>query len=209
MEEDEVGDDELEDLHRRDVFGDPGRDLDSKRSEHVVSVHDRVNREVHPRDPSVESQVGLERHEGVVHGEHVVVPVEEHKRLLAEHDEEGVSELGDLGEDEQPGEETGKTVVEIADVDVGLEESAGDKLVKETEGSGDGSEGREDGQQSIPEVQRAGELKKEECISELGFLETHIKWFPIRHYRLQSEDHDHIQHRDPESGILCLSNVSL
>ena len=55
-----MSDDELEDLHCCDVSGDPCWNLDSERTKHVISVHDRVNREVHPCNPSVESKIRFE-----------------------------------------------------------------------------------------------------------------------------------------------------
>ena len=53
MEEDEVRDDELCDLHERVALSDGGWHADLHRGERVVTVHDRVHGEVQPNDPGV------------------------------------------------------------------------------------------------------------------------------------------------------------
>ena len=59
-------------------------------------VHDSVHGEVEPDDPSIECGVLLVGKNTVVESEYVMVPMQEHERSFAEHNEDRISELGQL-----------------------------------------------------------------------------------------------------------------
>ena len=64
--------------------------------EEVVGVHQRVHEEVHDDEPAGWSRVLAEGVPAVDEDGDVVIPVEEYQLLFPQHDEDGVSQLGDL-----------------------------------------------------------------------------------------------------------------
>ncbi len=99
----------LSDLRDGDEHGGEGLGAHAQRLQAVVTVHKSMHGVVHGDE--VESRAG---HGGVgtpaeqQHG-HVVVPVQEDERSLAEHDEHRVDELRHLTVDEEHHPEAGRT----------------------------------------------------------------------------------------------------
>ena len=95
-------DDHLRDLSARDGYIHPFGNLETERTEPIVSVHARVHRVVHDDEPAARGRELRARVPAVDEHCGVVVPVKEDELLLAQHDEQSVHELGHLAQDEQP-----------------------------------------------------------------------------------------------------------
>jgi len=104
--------DHLSELQRGDDHGDEFRNVDAERFQGIVGVHDGVNQVVHADEPAGCGDVVGVRVPGVQEHGHVVVPVQEDERLLPEHDEDGVTELGNLRQREHPVPEASYAVVQ-------------------------------------------------------------------------------------------------
>lgn len=93
---DGTADDHLRQLQGCDDHRDEAGRAELQRTEGVVGVHQRVHAVVHDHEPAGRGGV-LGVGEPRVHEDgDVVVPVEEDQRLFAQHDEDGVAELGKL-----------------------------------------------------------------------------------------------------------------
>lgn len=103
---DRTADDHLRQLEGCDDHGDGFRWRVSHRAKGVVGVHDGVDKVVHDDEPASGGSVLGVGEPGVEEDGDVVVPVKEDERLFPENDEDGVSELGQLREDEHPRPET-------------------------------------------------------------------------------------------------------
>lgn len=99
---DRTADDHLQQLQRRDHHRDEARRLEAHGAQRIVRVHDRVHAVVHHDEPARRRRVlGVREPRVDQHGD-VVVPVQEDQRLLAQHNEQRVAQLGQLGQHEQP-----------------------------------------------------------------------------------------------------------
>lgn len=81
----------------------------------VVRVHHRVHRVIHDDEPpGGRCELRVREPRVQQHG-HVMVPVQEDERFLAHHYEYGITQFGQLGQDEHPRPEPGHLVIyEIA-----------------------------------------------------------------------------------------------
>lgn len=97
-----TADDHLQQLQRCDHHRNEARRLEAHRAQRIVRVHDRVYAVVHDDEPARGRRVlGVREPRVDQHGD-VVVPVQEDQRLLAQHNEQRVAQLGQLGEHKQP-----------------------------------------------------------------------------------------------------------
>lgn len=99
---DGTADNHLGQLQRRDEHRDKAGRIEAHRSQGVVRVHQRVDTVVHHDEPARRGRVFRVAEPGVHQHRDVVVPVQEDQRLLAQHNEDRVAQLGQLGEHEQP-----------------------------------------------------------------------------------------------------------
>mmetsp|Transcript_16724 Transcript_16724/g.27437 ORF Transcript_16724/g.27437 Transcript_16724/m.27437 type:complete len:371 (+) Transcript_16724:308-1420(+) len=99
----EDADDHLGELDLGDALG-PGGD-DAAGAEIVVVVHEGVDEGVDREEDPADRHVRVGDVPGVEQDGRVVVPVEEDDAFLLEDEQEGVKELDDLGEREEPGAE--------------------------------------------------------------------------------------------------------
>lgn len=101
----------LRQLQRRDQHRDRARGLKVEGAQRIVRVHHRVDAVVHHDEPTGRRGV-LGVAEPAVHQHRdVVVPVQEDERLLPQHDEHGVAQLGQLRQHKQPRPEATDSVV--------------------------------------------------------------------------------------------------
>lgn len=91
----------LKELEERDSVPRDEAGPHAHRRQRVIKVHDAVHRVVHRNEVDAGARLSRVRLPDVKqHGE-VVVPVEQHERLLPEHDEDRIDQLRDLTDDEE------------------------------------------------------------------------------------------------------------
>lgn len=131
-------------------------------SDGIVEVHEGVNEEVHDGEGpagAVEVVCNLIRVPAVQGSHDMVVVVEEDQRLLAEHDEDGVTELEELGdvEEEDPARGSKAEAARVAD---DLKDWTVHEMMQEL---GEGvveAEGGEDGEAKVPGDERPAEVER-------------------------------------------------
>ena len=106
--------DHLHDLRRGDELRDEERHAQSHRLARIVRVHERVDEVVHGHEPASARRVVLVAVPAVDEHGGVMIPVEKDELLLAQHDEHGVDELGQLAHDEHEGPEARHAVGIVA-----------------------------------------------------------------------------------------------
>lgn len=104
-------DDHLGQLEGGDQHGDRTGRLEVQSTEGVVRVHHRVHAVVHHDEPTGRGGVLGVREPRIHQHRDVVIPVQEDQWLLPEHDEHRITQLGQLGQHEQPGPETAYTIM--------------------------------------------------------------------------------------------------
>ena len=183
--------DHLRDLQDGDAEGDERGESDSEAEglghEEVVGVHEGMHKVVHKGEVAAEADLEGPGVPAVDHGDDVVVPVQEDDGPLAQHEEERVDELGDLGQAEQ--ERGGDEVLAVGDAAVVAEAVAlhEDKVVER----GDLEEEADDGEQ------REGEVpQRQKAVQEGG-------GGPVPHEALDSE-HQAVVDEGQEEGHLVV-----
>lgn len=78
--------------------------------EGIVGVHNGVNQIIHDNEPSCGSSVFRIGVPCVQEHGDMMIPVQKDERLFPKYDEDGVAQLGNLGDDEQERPETGNTI---------------------------------------------------------------------------------------------------
>ena len=178
-----VGDDKNSGEHLEQLQGGEEHvpvEVDASRSESVVEVHERVDEEIHHGEGpagAVQRARNLVGVPAVDAGHDVVIVVQEDQRLLAQDDEDGVTELEELGdvEEEDPARRAQREAIRIANH---LHEGSGHQIVhKFGEGVVESSH-REDGQSNVPQDQ--GDAKTE--------------GLAVLHQVLNTENNGKIQH---------------
>jgi len=112
---DETADQHLRQLTGRDEHGHLLGHPVTQGAGRVVRVHHRVHRVVHDNEPPGGRRELRVREPRVHQHGHVMVPVEEDERFLAQHHEYGIAQFGQLGQDEHERPEPGHLVIyEIA-----------------------------------------------------------------------------------------------
>ena len=116
--------------------------------------------EVHDDEPPGGGGVLTEGVPAVDEDRDVVVPVEEYQLLLPQHDEDGVPQLGDLGEDEHPGPEAADPVLlyEAGDAEGVVEAVRVESVHELREGPG-GPHDAEHGEKHAPPCQRTPQVE--------------------------------------------------
>ena len=119
-----------------------------------------MNDEVHDDEPAGGGGVLAEGVPAVDEDGDVVVPVEEDQLLLPQHDEDGVPQLGHLGQHEHPGPEPAHSVVldEAGDAE-GVVEAVGVERVHELGQRPGGAHDAEHGQEHAPSRQGATQVE--------------------------------------------------
>jgi len=110
-----------------------------------------VDKVVHGHEPPGAGGELAEAVEDIDEHRQVVIPVEKYQLLLPEDDEHGVSQLGHLGEGEEPGPEAADFIrLHKAGIADGVVEAPGGQGVEELwEDSGEAKDA-EDGQEGTP-----------------------------------------------------------
>ena len=127
--------------------------------------------EVHDDEPPGGGGVLAEGVPAVDEDRDVVVPVEEYQLLFPQHDEDGVSQLRNLRQDEHPGPEAADPVLlyEAGDAE-GVVEAVGVERVHEL-GQGPGSaHDAEHGQEHAPPRQGAAQVEGRPTAREIYYL---------------------------------------
>ena len=119
-----------------------------------------MNNEVHDDEPAGGGGVLAEGVPAVDEDGDVVVPVEEDQLLLPQHDEDGVPQLGHLGQHEHPRPEPAHSVVldEAGDAE-GVVEAVGVERVHELWQGPGGAHDAEHGQEHAPPRQGAAQVE--------------------------------------------------
>mmetsp|Transcript_46609 Transcript_46609/g.143754 ORF Transcript_46609/g.143754 Transcript_46609/m.143754 type:complete len:325 (-) Transcript_46609:52-1026(-) len=188
-------DDHLQQLQRRDRLRERLHDLARHVAQvhhEVVAVHDRVDEEVHRREPEARRDAVQVRVPAVEHHGGVVVPVQEDDRLLLEDEEDGVHQLGDLRQSEDghpkphgPVRPPLKRRVAHSEAETARREVI--EQIRHTDGGPVDGEG---GQDEIPHDEER--LEVESCA--------------ILHPRLPAKNHTDVQERGIEREISVLKH---
>ena len=143
----------LGELQHGDELGHPARDVEAHGTSSIVGVHQRVDKEVHATEDAAHGVGVVHPVVGVGQNGHVMIPVEEGERALAEDDEGCVSQLQELGETEQVAPDSGaRDHGHVAEAD-GVVHPVGEQRAKDGRKNGDGAYYAEDGQPYVPQYQ--------------------------------------------------------
>lgn len=170
--------DHLQQLQRGDQHGELPRGAVPHRPQRVVRVHDRVHAVVHHDEPPRAGRVLREAEPAVEQHGDVVVPVEEDQRLLPEHDEDGVPQLGQLAQHEHERPEARDAVLrdERGHAHAVVEAVVGER-VQELRPGPAGPHDAEDRQGGVPEGEHPAQLEPR----------------PVLHQVLPPEDEHHVR----------------
>lgn len=167
-------DNHLRELERSEEDAPVG--TNSTGSDGVVEVHEGVDEEVHDGEGpagAVEVVGDLVRVPAVQGGHDMVVVVEEDQGLLAEDDEDGITELEELGdvEEEDP---TSGSEAEARGVADDLKHRAVHEVAQELREGVVETKGREDAEAKVPRDERPAEIERLAVLHDILLVKSNI-----------------------------------